>query len=216
MQLLVDVAQYTAGKNPYDSWMGRELISKKKWEAGGMVRFGEFLKQQWNRQGGSILYYFPYDDLDKIQGDLEKWTRKPIVGNYLRRFLRVSNRGLYESYTQSPEMVEEKQRSARERLAKDELVIDLVNSGLIKSREDAHREYLKQKQAGNDLGRFQDFWERITRTQGRKKDDVLFQSLQYKTTRERAIILKKALNREVDLKEAARIFKEMKREMVED
>lgn len=83
------------GKNPYDSFRGRELLSKDVFEAGGAPAIQELLRQTWNNLGGGIITQFqdrPIGEPDP--GRVEAFLRLPGISNLVGRWVKVSNRGI--------------------------------------------------------------------------------------------------------------------------
>lgn len=93
---LIAIIQYCSGLNPYDHFRGRYVIPEQVFEAGGKRSHQMFLKWLANKSGGSLLYRFRYDDVDRIKTELEKVTGYPVASNILGRFIKVTNQGLKE------------------------------------------------------------------------------------------------------------------------
>jgi len=213
ISIALDWYSYLRGKNPNDPWMNRPMIEDTKWEAGGKVRGSEMMRQTWNRYGGRQFYSFPYDDLDKIKSDLEKAIGKPVVAGFVRRFLRVSDRGTYDEMLDSADFKGEEKRAARESLKRREAIINHLNKGVITSRADAAQLWKSLKGTGMDMGSFGTFFNQYVKYVGRKKGDVIFNVLQAaQTNAKRRIILEKLLERPVDIREVPGIWKRMKYE----
>jgi hypothetical protein len=216
VSMALDVYNYLRGRNPRDPWRDRTMVSDLEWKAGGAVRAKAFGKAVWNRYGGRQIYSFPYDDLERIQDDIEKAINQPGLSGLFKRFLRVSDRGLYEELVQSTEMRDEERQQARTTLAKNKAIIDHLNQDVIASKDDARKLWLDLQKAGADAGRFSDFYNRYLKYVGKKKGEIVYNALEAaQSNRKRALILKKVLGEEVDEKDVTRRMKEMKREMVE-
>lgn len=86
------------GKNPYDAFLGREILDPDVFEAGGWRARQDLARWTWNELGGSIVARFQERPLDiPDDTDLEKFLKLPIVSNALGRWLKVSNRGLADA-----------------------------------------------------------------------------------------------------------------------
>ncbi|MFQ5454146.1 MAG: hypothetical protein ACE5D6_08170, partial [Candidatus Zixiibacteriota bacterium] len=215
ISIALDWYNYVRGKNPNDPWMNRPMIEETKWKAGGLIRFSEMMKQTWNRYGGRRFYTFPYDDLDRIKSDLEKVFNKPGASDIIRRFIRVSDRGLYDEMIKTGDIKKEEQEAARESLKRREVIINHLNKGVITSRADAAQLWKALKGTGMDVGSFGTFFNQYVKYVGRKKGDVVFNILQAaRTPEKRRIVLEKMLKRKVDVREVPGIWKRLKYEVL--
>jgi hypothetical protein len=97
---------YSAGINPQDWFRGRSVVPDKVWESGDKgAAHGYMIKQTWNNAGGRILTDFAGLGLEDENGDIDEqgvadWLQKasgwPVAGSFLKRFIRVSDRGISE------------------------------------------------------------------------------------------------------------------------
>ncbi len=111
------------------------MIPEGTWEAGGKYCVKEFLKQMWNRYSGNSIYRFPYDDLDRIRADVEWAIDAPGLGPGIRRFLRVSDRGLLDLDRIEAEKL--RRERAREGIEVNQKIIEYLNKVQTPSRSDA-------------------------------------------------------------------------------
>jgi hypothetical protein len=134
--VIMDVAQYLSGKNPYDSFRGKPAIPDQKFEAGGKWAARAMAKYVANQLGSaSILYRFNNDGLDKVKGELEEAIGIPVVGRAIERFIRVSNGGTVE---QLKEIAQEVRKvRAGENLTVQDKIIDHINETKTPSIKDA-------------------------------------------------------------------------------
>lgn len=117
---LGDIITYASGKNPYDYFRGRYALPEQIQKAGGERRRTAFIKWMINKSGGTLVYRFKYDDVDRVKTELEKVTGYPFLTNIVGRFLKVSNRGLREMIDE--DKIEIQQLNTRDILdAKDAL-----------------------------------------------------------------------------------------------
>lgn len=88
---------YLAGKNPYDAFRGREVLSPDVFAVGGPPAWGELMKQTWNNLGGSLISTLQDRPLGEPEPErVEAFLRLPIVSNALGRFVKISNRGVFD------------------------------------------------------------------------------------------------------------------------
>lgn len=212
----MDIFQYLRGHNPYDSWTGRRTVNELDWKAGGWIRLFSFAKQEWNKYGGSYFYRFPYDDLDKVQGELEKMFNKPGLSGFFKRFVRVSNRGKYEALLRNVEQDETVSKRARVLLEINSRIIEHLNESKVTSKEDARELWKNLKLSGLDVGRFSNFYDKYVKYAARKKGDIVLQALlAVRSNAERAKILEKVYGREFGDKDVTKKIRELKREVLE-
>jgi len=98
IQFALDALAFAGGKNIWDTFRGQTAISPQDWTAGGLTRLKAFFRYEWNSYGGYYIYKWKSDDMIKIQSDLEKFLGQPIIGQGLRKFIRVSDRGKVEEF----------------------------------------------------------------------------------------------------------------------
>jgi hypothetical protein len=90
-------AQYLAGKNPYDSYRGREVIPDDEFKAGPKYSLIPFLKWQSQNLGAGIIWQTSVTERTPETGSwVEKALQAPISSNILGRWFKVSNYGLQE------------------------------------------------------------------------------------------------------------------------
>ena len=110
--VLSDTVNYASGDNPYNEFYGRHALDDQTMIAGGMRAHTQMAKYLFNQMGGSILYKFPYDDVDRIAEEMEtlfgfpikspvadfviKLPEEPVASNILGRFIKVSDYGIRE------------------------------------------------------------------------------------------------------------------------
>jgi hypothetical protein len=87
------VITYLAGKNPYDSYRGRNVIPDTEFKAG--IKYSLPILLQWlvKNQGLGIIFpsYKPDDPTE-----LEKILTAPVLSNILGRWIKVSDYGVIE------------------------------------------------------------------------------------------------------------------------
>ena len=120
------LAYYGRGQNPYNSYRGGEVMTDDVYKAGGAKAHEAMAKRAWNTLGGSTIYKFKErDEVDKVEGYLEKFLRTP-GGTVLGRFLRVGNYGETEHLKR--DIVEPiEQKLAKQRLDVKDRIIESVN-----------------------------------------------------------------------------------------
>ena len=94
---IASTAQFMSGKNPYDAFRGRQVLSDTTFKAGGAEANKAFLGWQFQQLGGGVFYKFYHEpSAQREEGKLEKFFNAPIIGNVLGRFIRVSDYGQLE------------------------------------------------------------------------------------------------------------------------
>ena len=200
--ILSDSYQYFIKQiNPPDNWRNRPLISRRKWEIGGTQRDLEFVKQAWNKYGATFIYRFPYDGLERNISTIEKIFGSPLLGKGLaRRFVRISNRGIYEKYGKISEDVS--QERAKELQAIDNDIIKHINEIGIPTGDDAYNLWWKMKK-DYDVGTYSDFRNRYLKQAIYKIDNVLWKALLHApSNKARAKIFSEYYNEEYNEEEA--------------
>jgi hypothetical protein len=104
---------YMSGKNPYDAFRGRNLISDTEFKAGGWVSTKKMIK--WTVNNSGMVQFATYDN--SKESGTERWlTYTPIFN----RLLKVSDYGIKESFKGDRAKIE--QKNARVTLEKRELI----------------------------------------------------------------------------------------------
>ena len=119
-----DVIDYMKGLNPYDSYRGTNVMPDRVFKAGGMRAHKEMGKYIWGQLGGGSIIKFQGDNVEKVQGTLEKALQYP-PGNILGRFLKVSDTGAREDLRDITDKVARKE--ANRQLDVRDRVIEVVN-----------------------------------------------------------------------------------------
>jgi hypothetical protein len=87
-----------SGKNPYDAFLGREILDPNVFEAGGWRARQDLMRWTWNELGGGIVARLRDRPLDiPDDTEMEKFLSLPIVSNFVGRWLKVSNRGIADA-----------------------------------------------------------------------------------------------------------------------
>ena len=114
-------AALAAGKNPHDTFRGKDVVDKDTFEAGGLPVAAEMGKWTWNELGGGIVHRFRDPQLtDPPTENVEKFLQMPVVSNLLGRWLKVSSRGIDDQDRKLAEPV--RQQRAQARVAVREMV----------------------------------------------------------------------------------------------
>ncbi|QYY35322.1 hypothetical protein [Ruficoccus sp. ZRK36] len=122
------------GQNPYDPFYGRNIIDSTSFEAGEGTE--DMLRWTWNSTGGSILMRAREDSLyDTEPTGLEETLNLPVVGPLAGRWVKVSNRGLYDQAEALTADVRESR--ARVRLVGREIVRKLMVGEAVSEAERA-------------------------------------------------------------------------------
>jgi len=89
--------QFAVNKeNPYDTFRGRAIVPVNEFDAG--MGTEAMAKWSWNAAGGTLITRFGDESIyDPPKEGIEKLLAQPGISNLLGRWLKVSNRGLYET-----------------------------------------------------------------------------------------------------------------------
>lgn len=102
-----DWYDYARGKNPHDSFKGRDIIPEQEFTAGGKYALGAMGKSTFNKVFGTSVYTFKGNDVGTVGSEIEEISKIPVVGKVLGRFLRVSNRGQVETLKKAGDEVKQ-------------------------------------------------------------------------------------------------------------
>ncbi len=136
VELTSATAQFLSGRNPYDAFRSRNVLSDDVYEAGGSRAVKDYLKWVWQQAGGSVFYSFNTEPIETDKSIVEKIATNPIGKNIWGRFLRVSNFGATEELRGAREEVG--QQEAKNRLSDKDFSTQLVEdlrAGKIKKDE---------------------------------------------------------------------------------
>lgn len=192
IQLAFNAIQYASGKNPYDEWAGRYVIPDQEFKAGGKYAAEKYFKWQAEQMGLSVVYRFPNDQMKYVQSDLEKMLNSPVLGQALRRFVRVSDRGRAERYTDFIKDQERKQAAANIELR--EAMREPIDNTTEPSREHARELYGHLKDQGYDVGEFgRKFWPKyMVMALYKENDPVINAFIRANTKKEKEAVLQAA------------------------
>ena len=125
--LLDDWSTYALqGRNPYDSFLGRNVIDPVKFKAGeGNL---DMLKHTWNNLGGSIIKRLKGDRVSFTPDtQLEKFLDLPVVQNIAGRWFKVSNYGARQRVMNDGRVIDAGIKAAQESLMARDIVEAMVN-----------------------------------------------------------------------------------------
>lgn len=116
--------QFAAGRNPYDAFRGRDVISRDAWEAGGWYAGEEMVR--WTLDQFGVASTIMHGFIGKPGEPARETTVEKVIGSVpgLSRILKISNRGMYEDAWS--EVREEEAEGARRRLKLDDLTRNLL------------------------------------------------------------------------------------------
>lgn len=107
LESAIQWALYASGINPQDWFRGRSAVPEKVWEAGDQKRTRQYMAAStWDNIGGRILTDFAGLGMEDQNGDVDPegiadWIEKgsgwPVAGSFIKRFIRVSDRGVSET-----------------------------------------------------------------------------------------------------------------------
>ena len=125
IDIAIDVVQYASGRNPYNAFRGRYAIPEQIFEAGGERSHKAFLRYLADKAGANIVYRFKYDDIDRIESELEKVVKFPFTSNIVGRFIKVSDYGIKEDLQRA--RLEARKNNTRVLLDAKDAIVKLVN-----------------------------------------------------------------------------------------
>ena len=109
----MDTHQYLTGNNIWDKFRGKTGIPDKKFNSGSeWEKFKAFISYEWNNTFGHYIYKFNDQEINKVESKLEKSLKTPLLGQGLRRFIRVSDRGSTEKFMSNSKSVDAKENYA--------------------------------------------------------------------------------------------------------
>lgn len=117
-----DWASFLSGKNPYDDFRSRNVVSDTAWEAGGLPRLKGMLKHTFNSAGFS--QFTAYDD--RRDSTVEAVIKGTPVVSAMTRIIKVSDYGLVEK---ARELVEEENKISAQRQIKRQQIFDKYFKG---------------------------------------------------------------------------------------
>lgn len=123
-----DISTYLSGRNPYDSFRGRLVLSDDVFKANNWETDKAFIGYVFNQIGGGIFYRFNSSGIPSVKGPLEEALNLPLVSNIPGRFVRVSDYGVTE--TLNVVKAKEEQARSREVLENRKLVDKYVEQAL--------------------------------------------------------------------------------------
>lgn len=147
-----DIYQYLSGKNPYDSYRGRNVLSDDLYKANNWQTDKAFLGYVFNNVGGGIFFKFGASSQPQAQGSLGEALNLPVVSNIAGRFIRVSDYGVTEQLNTVKKNIQSEQ--ARNTLENRALVDKYVEKALktekltIFEKAKLERELIKEKFGG--------------------------------------------------------------------
>ncbi|MGH7849085.1 MAG: hypothetical protein ACREOP_02180, partial [Thermodesulfobacteriota bacterium] len=121
LKFIYQSIEFAQGRNPYDSFRGRQLIPDRIWDAQDASTVSYFLKSQWNNLGGSVFFKFDTTDSDQIKTELQTILGQPFVSNTLGRFVKAPGSKAFDDKLRRVTQ-EEKTKRARELNKVDEAV----------------------------------------------------------------------------------------------
>lgn len=119
------IAQFVAGKNPYDSFRGRNVLTDDEFEAGGKYALKPFVTWQLKQLGAGV---FMKGYVSQQPPATKTWTQKvieaPLLSNIVGRWVKVSDYGQREK---NKELVQGlKRKEATRRIEEREILNEAV------------------------------------------------------------------------------------------
>ncbi len=102
------------GRNPYDKFRGRSVLRDDVFEAKDERAFKALGRWSANQLGAGVITRFSEQSLyDGEKTGLEKFLNLPVISNALGRWVKVSNRGIYDKMIATAEPIREERASKR-------------------------------------------------------------------------------------------------------
>jgi hypothetical protein len=181
------IQYYGLGLNPYDSYKGRTVLSDQEYKAGGKRANVAMGKHIFSELGGSTVYRFGPDDLDKQKTGLERFLKVP-PGTIAGTFLKVSNQGEREQYREALQPVG--QKIAQNQLTVRERITETVNEGKTSIRDiQALRKQLQDEGLLDKTVSVGQFRQRFNRVASRKEDNPKVDAVASAPTNEEKVTL---------------------------
>ena len=125
IQAPLNIFQFAAGQNPYDTFRGRLALTEEQMQAGGWYALKPFLTWQFQQMGGGIFVkMYAGEQIPREKSAGEKFLQLPVLSNVIGRFIKISDYGQLEKYR--AKMYEIKGEKARERIDEDKIINDYI------------------------------------------------------------------------------------------
>ena len=121
-----DWVQFMSGRNPYNPFTGKYVMPETVFQAGGKETIEEMLKYTSNQLGGGIIYRFKGRNQAEVKSEIEKILGLPVAGNFLSRFVRVSDQGRSDELRVVAEQT--RTQRAKELLRMDSAIDDWIKT----------------------------------------------------------------------------------------
>jgi len=121
----ISAMDFAAGRNPYDSFRGRLVLTEEQMKAGGMYALKPFLLWQFQQLGGNVFTKFYLGErtpTEKSAG--EKFLQIPILSNIAGRFIKISDYGQLEKYRKKLQEIQGEK--ARVRIEENKVINEYV------------------------------------------------------------------------------------------
>ena len=118
LELFGDVMAMVSGRNPYDLFRGRNVLTEDEFKAGGWVAWKKFLGYEFQQQGGNVLWkFYAGEQRPREKSTEQKILELPIISNVIGSFIKIGDYGQVEILREELEATqsEEAKRRLRER-----------------------------------------------------------------------------------------------------
>lgn len=87
-------AEFATGRNPYDSFRNRNVLTDQEFKAGGWQAFRKFAGWEFQQLGGGIVWkFYPGESRPKKQTWGQFVLELPVVSNIIGRFYKITQSG---------------------------------------------------------------------------------------------------------------------------
>ena len=144
-----------SGINPPDPFRGDKVVPEQVWKADDHRAREEMLGWSSNQLGGGIIYRFSRDSwYEANPGRLERFLEAPVIGNTLGRWLKVSNKGIYDRVR--PHVEDVQKLAERGHLDAKERLNDMLNDPSRKTLDALIKHVDENPQFGDYIDRVSD------------------------------------------------------------
>ena len=165
---IISITQFVSGKNPYDSFRGRNVLDDDAFEAGGIHALKPFVSWQLKQMGAGVFFK---GYVSTQPPETKTWTQKiieaPLLSNIIGRWIKVSNYGQREKNKVIVKGL--KQEKATKRLEEREMLNEAVREYQSGTQNMTRRRKIERQLVSDIVGRPRTSTEKAKATNLKKK-----------------------------------------------
>lgn len=143
IELLISTSQFLSGRNPYDFFRGRSVLTEDEFKARDFRTLKKFLGWEFQQLGGGIIWKFYAGEQRPREQSVGQFILKlPIISNVIGRFIKISNYGQVEQFR--TEIGEVQKEEARVRLDERAAINDAIRQYMELPGEDKTPSAIRQ------------------------------------------------------------------------